>query len=111
MRYDIINDLRQPATAAFKAFIGGTVAAQRKLDFIANAASTGHLAAFKKLILTHHVAKTMALAKANDLCSKSSSFSTWVLASILNFCPAEHPITACTKLVYYCCLCFNTTIM
>jgi hypothetical protein len=97
MRYDIINDLRQPATAAFKAYIGSIVPAERKLNFIANAASTMHLVAFKKLILTHHVAKTMALAKANDLCSKSASFSTWVLASILNLCPAEHPITAFTK--------------
>ena len=110
MRGNITRDLWQPAIAAFKVYIE-TDNVQRKLKFIHNSAGTMHLVAFKKLILTHHVAKTMAFAKANDLCNKSASFSTWVLASILNLCPAEHPITACTKLVYYCCLCFNTTIM
>ena len=110
MRGNITRDLRQPAIAAFRVHIE-TNNVKRQLKFIQNAAGSMHLVAFKKLILTHHVAKTMALAKANDLCSKSASFSTWVLASILNLCPAEHPITACTTLVYYCCLCFNTTIM
>ena len=110
MRGNITRGLRQPAIAAFKVYIE-TDNVERKLNLVQNAAGTMYLVAFKKLILTHHVAKTMALAKANDLCNKSASFSTWVLANILNLCSAEHPIAACTKLVYYCCLCFNTTIM
>ena len=110
MRGNITRDLRQPAIAAFKVYIE-TDNVQRKSNFIRNAAGTMHLIAFKKLILTHHVAKIMAFARANNLCNKSASDATWVLASILNLCPAEHPITACTTLVYYCCLCFNTTIM
>ena len=96
MRSNITRDLQQPTIAAFKKGIG-TDSLQQKLYFVQNAASTMHLVVFKKLILTHHVAKTMTSAKANDLCNKSASFSTWVLASILNLCPAEHPITACTK--------------
>jgi hypothetical protein len=110
MRGNITRDLQQPAIAAFKIYIK-TDSSERKLSFIQTAASTMHLVAFKKLILTHHVAKTMALAKSNNLCSKFVSFATWVLASIPNLCPAEHLITKCTKLVYYCCLCFNTTDM
>ena len=87
MIYRITTDLQHPAHSAFSIFIGTDIV-DRKLSFIKNAADDMHLVAFKKLILIHHVAKTMVLAKANNLCDKTASVVTWVPASFLNLCPS-----------------------